>query len=999
MRIRRINLCVLMLSFATMAVAQERLVPETDFALLQKARQYFSSRDFAVASDFASKWSAVAVEKDGQTVEEVEYMQAVSFAELNPADSKPVLTAFLEKYPKSIWNNRVMALTGVSCAMSGEYGEALNWFDSCEPERLDIADCRQETFCNALSLIKTGQTEKGYVMLSVLGNLGGYDEDVSFYKAYVDYHEGRYASATEGFSKSYGSQPYRDWASLYSAEMALRDGNATEALNTTSQLLDGDSDPDVQVEAERVLGEAYFVLGQWSEADEMLTSYISGIDNPARIDLYQLGMAAWEQGDYVRAQEYLGRVSDGGDELEQNSWLHRGLASLALGDTTSAVFAFERAASMNVSRELAEHSLYNYAMCVHEAGYSPFAEPVNAFERFLNEFPESSYRDRISERIVDVYLQSNNADAALASIDRLQNPDYRILAAKQRLLYSKGAELYASGRYQQSAEYMGKVADMGRYDRQLAANALFWRGETNFRQGRYTQALSDYNRYMDMTSDTGLYGLALYGAGYSFYRKSDWSQALSDWSLLAEKYSSGVSVKVMADAFSRMGDCYFYRHDYIKAEECYGKSVETYAGSGDYALFRTGLCQGLRKDYNGKISMMERLCEEYPLSAYCAPALYEEARAYQQVDKSADAIEVFSRLMTRYPESDLTRKASAETALIYYQNDDYDRAVQAYKLVIRNYPGSDEARTALRDLRSVYVETGRVDEYVEYMEQMSGFAPIAADEKDSLTFASAEILFTRGNQDGAEQAFDNYLTKYPTGKYSANANYYRGLIYIDRNDDRKALGCMSLVADNEHGKFYSSALENVAGLAYRLGEYRQSLDAYKRLYAMSRSAEQTRGSLIGIVRSAFAENDYGTVIEYADKAMDSRLDSNQETEVRYDKAVSLRAEKRNDEALEEFRVLSADTRTAYGAESSFIVSRMLYDAHDLDGAEKNIMDLISAGTSHSYWLARSFILLSDIYVAQDKRIEARQYLLSLKQNYRQDDDIAPMIEERLAVLE
>lgn len=999
MRIRRINLCVLMLACATMTVAQERLVPETDFALLQKARQYFDSRDFAVASDFASKWSAVAVEKDGQTMEEVEYMQVVSAAEMDPAGSKRALVAFLEKYPKSIWNNRIMALIGISCARSGGYDEALGWFDNVDPERLDNADCSQETFCHALSLIKTGQLERGYVMLSVLDNLGGYDEDVDFYKAYVDYHERRYATAAEGLSKSYRNQSYRDWASLYSAEMALRDGNATAAMNTATELLDEDSDPDVQVEAERILGEAYFALGRWSEADEMLTSYISGIDNPARLDLYQLGMAAWEQGDYVRALEYLGRVSDDGDELEQNSWLHRGLASLALSDTTSAVFAFERAASMNVSRKLAEQSLYNYAMCVHEAGYSPFAEPVNAFERFLNEFPESSYRDRISERIVDVYLQSNNTDAALASIDRLQNPDSRILAAKQRLLYSKGAELYASGRYPQAAEYMGKVADMGGYDRQLAANALFWHGETNFRQGRYTQALSDYKRYMNMTSGTELYGLALYSSGYSSYRVSDWDQALSDWSLLAEKYSSGVSAKVMADAFSRMGDCYFYRHDYIKAEECYGKSVGTYAESGDYALFRTGLCKGLRKDYNGKVSMMERLYAEYPLSAYCAPALYEEARAYQQMDKSASAIEVFSRLMSRYPEGDLTRKASAETALIYYQNDDYDKAAQAYKKVIENYPGSDEAQTAMRDLRSVYVETGKVDEYVAYMEKVSGFAPLAADEKDSLTYISAEILFTRGDSDGAEKAFDNYLTKYPTGKYSVNANYYKGLICIERNDDRKALECMSLVAGNEHGRFYQSAMENVAGLAYRLGEYRQSLDAYKRLYAMSRSAEQTRGALLGIVRSAYAENDYDTVIEYADKAMESRLDSDQETEIRYDKAVSLRANKRDDEALEEFRMLSADTRTAYGAESSFIVSQMLYDAHDLSGAEKNIMDLISAGTSHSYWLARSFIILSDIYVAQDKRIEARQYLLSLKQNYKQDDDVALMIEERLSVLE
>jgi hypothetical protein len=48
-----------------------------------------------------------------------------------------------------------------------------------------------------------------------------------------------------------------------------------------------------------------------------------------------------------------------------------------------------------------------------------------------------------------------------------------------------------------------------------------------------------------------------------------------------------------------------------------------------------------------------------------------------------------------------------------------------------------------------------------------------------------------------------------------------------------------------------------------------------------------------------------------------------------------------------------------------------------------------------YWLARSFILLSDTYVKLDRKLEARQYLLSLEQNYQADDDIAEMIKSRL----
>ena len=77
------------------------------------------------------------------------------------------------------------------------------------------------------------------------------------------------------------------------------------------------------------------------------------------------------------------------------------------------------------------------------------------------------------------------------------------------------------------------------------------------------------------------------------------------------------------------------------------------------------------------------------------------------------------------------------------------------------------------------------------------------------------------------------------------------------------------------------------------------------------------------------------------------------------------------------------------------MTAVMYDSGDKVGAEMVIMDFIKEGTPHMYWLARSFILLSDIYKSQGKDVEARQYLLSLKNNYSENDDIADMIAARL----
>ena len=55
-----------------------------------------------------------------------------------------------------------------------------------------------------------------------------------------------------------------------------------------------------------------------------------------------------------------------------------------------------------------------------------------------------------------------------------------------------------------------------------------------------------------------------------------------------------------------------------------------------------------------------------------------------------------------------------------------------------------------------------------------------------------------------------------------------------------------------------------------------------------------------------------------------------------------------------------------------------------------------AGSPHSYWLARGFIVLADIYMAKGKRVLAVEYIRSLRENYPgKEKDIQNMISSRL----
>ena len=75
-----------------------------------------------------------------------------------------------------------------------------------------------------------------------------------------------------------------------------------------------------------------------------------------------------------------------------------------------------------------------------------------------------------------------------------------------------------------------------------------------------------------------------------------------------------------------------------------------------------------------------------------------------------------------------------------------------------------------------------------------------------------------------------------------------------------------------------------------------------------------------------------------------------------------------------------------------------YDTNDDKNAEKILEDFAKNGTPHQYWLARGFILWADIYIRQGDDLQARAYLNNLKNNYKGDDEIAGMIEDRLGKL-
>jgi TolA-binding protein len=87
-----------------------------------------------------------------------------------------------------------------------------------------------------------------------------------------------------------------------------------------------------------------------------------------------------------------------------------------------------------------------------------------------------------------------------------------------------------------------------------------------------------------------------------------------------------------------------------------------------------------------------------------------------------------------------------------------------------------------------------------------------------------------------------------------------------------------------------------------------------------------------------------------------------------------------------FKMLSGEVKSAEGAEARYRMIEAEYKAGNLQKAEDMVYAFSDSKTPQNYWLAKSFILLGDIYLSRDDAFQARATYQSVVDGYSPSDD-------------
>ena len=967
--------------------------------LFVEGKELFSLKNYSGCIDKLEAYKQHSTDAD--LIQEADYMLVYSAYEQGRPNAVELLKDYLDVYPASRHADEVNFLIGSAHFGQGEYQKAIFWFNESNIDMLSPE--QQEAYCFRLaySLLQIGDMEKARGYFARIEQIGTkYREASTYYVAYIDYATGKYNNALVEFTRLKDLPDYKERSLYYITQIYFIQNKYEKVISEGKELLASYPDSENNSEVYRIMGNAYYHLGNEDQAINMLSKYVSSTDSPLRGDLYILGVCYYNKGNYSSAVNALGRTVRENDALSQNAYLYLGQSYLKLKDKNNARMAFEAAATSSFDKQVKEAAMYNYALLIHETASTGFGESVTIFEDFLNDFPNSKYADKVNDYLVEVYLTTKNYQAALNSIDKIKHPSTKILEAKQDILFQLGTQAFTNMELDKAVDLFSRAISLGAYNLESRNDAYFWRGESYYRQGEYNKAISDYRTYLNNTRqrNTDMYALAHYNLGYSYFKLKEYGEALNRFRQYVN-LESNQQTPAYADAYNRIGDCLFHNRQFAMAEENYTRAAQLQPSAGDYSVYQKGFLLGLQKDYKGKISVMDRLIREFPESQYVDDALFEKGRSYVLLDNNQTAAASFEQLMRDFPQSSLARKAGVQLGLIYFNDNQPEKAADAYKSVISNYPGSEEAKVALQDLKSVYIELNDINSFAAYANSLGGNVRFEVSEQDSLTYLAAEKLFMRGDNEGARRSLTNYLQTFPQGAFSSNANFYLASIAFAKKDLEEAKRLFSLVLESGDTKFREESWARKAEIEYLDKDYAAAMESFKHLQAVAENPENKEAAKLGLMRCAeLTGQPQEALLAANDLLKEPKLSPEIMSEARYVRAKAYISLKQENKALADLKEIGKDTRTIHGAEAKYLLAQLYYDNKDDKNAETVLMNFIENGTPHQYWLARGFILLADIYIRQGDDFQARQYLTSLQNNYKGDDEIAAMIEDRLGKL-
>ena len=673
-----------------------------------------------------------------------------------------------------------------------------------------------------------------------------------------------------------------------------------------------------------------------------------------------------------------------------------------------------------------DRSLYSYrmALCLIRTGHYADAR------EWLDDVRGRAYAD--VRNFYDAYLDYIDGD-----LDRAYDGFARVTPGIEGLdatCYMAQID-YSRGRYTQ---VLDRTAPMLRGDvnPELAPEMYRIAGMSNFKLDNYEAARSDLQKYLELNDEAGgtADNEALYALGCMAYDDGDYEEAERCFGPVTEGRPA-----LAQSAWLYIGQCRLMNSDTRGATLAFEKaaSVETDPSVARTAMYDyiAALTRGAGVPFAKSAGMLETWLRRWPDSPYAANAEQYLATAYfndhdylkaiavadgaRRAGKALLAVKqkaLYEQGVKVAANGDAAGSATwfrraaamnnvdpalAAQALLWlgdaqYASGNFKDAAKSYSRFLSDAPQGPNRALGLYNLAYAQYRSGLYSQAAANFLKASQTRPaLAKPLVDDATIRRADCLYYTGDYHAAEALYNSAL-----GNRAADSDYaaYRQAMMTgltgSQRDKINALG--AFVEKYPDSRWVAQALLEKALTHEDLGETAQAAEARRRRLAITPDVDVDE-----LINAARTNDIAGTAPEEQLRILErirrnGSLQADELADIDLYEANALARLGRDVEADEIYGRLAANPSSLPGATAAVTLAERQLKAGQAKAAFDGLSAFTDAGTPHSYWLARGFIALADACSALGRPELAREYIISLRDNYPGNEpDILSAIKSRL----
>ena len=970
---------ILMITFALgalLSVEAQNTIPEIRQSI-ERGRELFEAGQWTDARHEFRMARRDLKPSDREALEQVDFYLAACAVELGNSDAVVALHDFERRHPRSVYTDDVNFSLGSYYCSVGNMKQAAAYFSKTDYGSLSAT--RREQYDIRMGYVEftNRNYEQAYRYFDRIHYKSEYVDHAIYYKSYIHYIDKKYPLAKQGFYSLRDSEAYGDVVPYFLLQIEFQEGNDRYVVEQ-GELLAQKSVKERRAEIERVVAQSWYRLEDYHQTVAHLNAYFEADGTVDRESAYLMGFSLYRSTRYEEAEQWLKKACGAKDALTQNASYHLADCYLRKGDKKAAMQCFGMAADEQFDREVAEDALFNYGKLQYELGGGVFNGAINTLQRYVSSYPKSKRQREARTLLIAAYYNSQDYDAAYRAIKSMPSNDAEIRAALQKITYFRGLQAYEAGRIDEARKYLGESARVG-VSPKLSAMNTFWQAEMAYAKQDYTLATVKYQTFLKQAPrDAAEYAYAWYNLGYCAFMTQKFDDAKRSFERFVDLHASKDAYR--ADAYNRLGDIALADRKFEVALQNYNQGLHASGSIQQYAQYKRAFTYGIM----GKKAEQQKILRDIVAQGkgdYSQRATYELGRAYIAQEKYGEGTHILERFVVNFPSSPLRLQAMNDLGLAYLNLGNKQKSEDYYKRVVEEAPHSSQARNAMQGIREIYMSRNDVNGYFAYAERAGMESDLTQLSRDSLSFVAAQKIYLKDQGDLAAKSLRSYLASYPKGSYIDDALYYLSDCYLKLDERKQAIESLTALTQQNNSRYMLPALEQLSKITFEEKRFEQSAEAYRKLYDVANTQQARQDAMLGYARATIQGGNLSQIEKMtADVVKHKDSGKMAQREARFALAEALRRVGRRAEAVSHYEILSQEVQTAEGSAAGYYVIEDLFAKNEFDKAEKAVFKY-SERQPRAYWLAKSYILLGDIYLQKGDAFQARATWQSVADGY------------------